>query len=86
MVCYLEIKELVQIDENIANYAQNLPNSAAGASAAAMGFRKSGVSSGVSWFWNSVRLRALWCSPVARNLLILLKGAVRCASVHLGTD
>jgi len=50
-----------------------------------MGLRKSGVSFGVSWFWNSVRLGALWCSSVAHNLLILLEGAVRCASVHLGS-
>jgi len=31
-----------------------------------------------------VRLRALWCSSVVHSLLILLEGAVRYASVHLG--
>src|SRR5215472_6329275 len=39
--------------------------------------KNSGVSSGVSWFWDSVRFRAPWCSSVARSLLILLEGASR---------
>jgi hypothetical protein len=43
-----------------------------------------GVNSGVSWFCDSVRFRALWCCSLARNPLILLEGALACASVRLG--
>ena len=42
-----------------------------------------GVSSGVSWFWNSVRACAVWCALLARNLLTLLECAVSCSSVRL---
>ena len=42
-----------------------------------------GVSSGVGWFWNSVRARAVWCALLTRNLLSLLEGAVCCSSLRL---
>jgi hypothetical protein len=43
-----------------------------------------GVSSGASWFCDSVRFRAPWRVPLPWNLLILLVGALCCTSLHLG--
>jgi hypothetical protein len=51
-----------------------------------VGKRKSGVNSGVSWFWDSLRARALWCSERIWNLLILLHRALARASVRLDSQ
>src|SRR5215471_20796333 len=40
------------------------------------------VSSSVSWFWNSVHVRAVWCASLARSLLILLDRAPCCSSMR----
>jgi hypothetical protein len=45
----------------------------------------SGISSGVSLFWNSVHVRAVWCASFRRSLLILLDRA-SCCSVHSGSS
>jgi hypothetical protein len=45
--------------------------------------RPTGVSSGISLFWNTVRFPALWGASLVRSLLILFDHARRCNSVRL---